>query len=139
MSDDESTQQIDLEALRESLDRKKAATNPESERETSRGVDPSTSFEDETVMTPPDPRNLRKSLRQIDSEGTAVTRIDPDARADIVINLQGDLPTLEPQLVAACAAPLSAIMMIAMTSAAMRCELRRKQARTYSSTAARNA
>ena len=37
----------------------------------------------------------------------AVTRIDPDARADIVINLQGDLPTLEPQLVAACAAPLS--------------------------------
>jgi 3-deoxy-manno-octulosonate cytidylyltransferase (CMP-KDO synthetase) len=37
----------------------------------------------------------------------AVNRIDPDARADIVINLQGDLPTLEPQLVAACAAPLS--------------------------------
>ena len=35
------------------------------------------------------------------------TRIDPDARADIVINLQGDLPTLEPQLVAACVAPLS--------------------------------
>ena len=36
----------------------------------------------------------------------AVTRIDPDARADIVVNLQGDLPTLEPHLVAACAAPL---------------------------------
>jgi 3-deoxy-manno-octulosonate cytidylyltransferase (CMP-KDO synthetase) len=36
----------------------------------------------------------------------AVTRVDPDARADIVVNLQGDLPTLEPHLVAACAAPL---------------------------------
>src|SRR4029079_12985950 len=37
----------------------------------------------------------------------AVTRIDPDARADIVVNLQGDLPTLEPHLVAACVGPLS--------------------------------
>ena len=36
----------------------------------------------------------------------AVTLVDPEARADIVVNLQGDLPTLEPHLVAACAAPL---------------------------------
>ncbi len=37
----------------------------------------------------------------------AVTRIDPDGRADIIVNLQGDLPTLEPHLVAACIGPLS--------------------------------
>ena len=36
----------------------------------------------------------------------AVTRVDPDAKADVVVNLQGDLPTLEPRLVAACVAPL---------------------------------
>ena len=36
----------------------------------------------------------------------AVTLVDPEARAEIVVNLQGDLPTLEPHLVAACAAPL---------------------------------
>lgn len=96
MSDDESTQQIDLEALRESLDRKKAATNPESERETSRGVDPSTSFEDETVMTPPDPRNLRKSLRQIDSEGTAVTRIDPAVMAKLRSSFTTDPSLVDP-------------------------------------------
>jgi 3-deoxy-manno-octulosonate cytidylyltransferase (CMP-KDO synthetase) len=38
----------------------------------------------------------------------AVSRIDPDADFDTVVNLQGDLPTLEPSLVAACLAPLSA-------------------------------
>jgi 3-deoxy-manno-octulosonate cytidylyltransferase (CMP-KDO synthetase) len=33
----------------------------------------------------------------------ALNKVDPDADAEIVINLQGDLPTLEPHLVRACA------------------------------------
>lgn len=32
----------------------------------------------------------------------AVTHVDPKARAEFVINLQGDLPTLEPRLVSDC-------------------------------------
>lgn len=36
----------------------------------------------------------------------AVNKIDPEADADFVINLQGDLPTLEPKLVEACLKPL---------------------------------
>jgi 3-deoxy-manno-octulosonate cytidylyltransferase (CMP-KDO synthetase) len=38
----------------------------------------------------------------------AVVAVDPQAACDIVINLQGDLPTLDPWLVTACAAPLYA-------------------------------
>ena len=37
----------------------------------------------------------------------ALARIDPDRRFDVVINLQGDLPTLDPAIVRAVAAPLS--------------------------------
>ena len=37
----------------------------------------------------------------------AVANIDPDGHADLVVNLQGDLPTLEPHLVRACLAPLA--------------------------------
>jgi len=37
----------------------------------------------------------------------ALSRIDPDGDHDTVVNLQGDLPTLEPQLVRACLAPLA--------------------------------
>ena len=36
----------------------------------------------------------------------ALSRVDPDGDAEIVVNLQGDLPTLEPRLVTACVAPL---------------------------------
>ncbi|MFA5949020.1 MAG: 3-deoxy-manno-octulosonate cytidylyltransferase [Hyphomicrobium sp.] len=36
----------------------------------------------------------------------ALNRVDPDAEVDVVVNLQGDLPTLEPHLVRACAAAL---------------------------------
>lgn len=36
----------------------------------------------------------------------ALTRLDPDSDVDRVVNLQGDLPTLEPALVQACLAPL---------------------------------
>jgi 3-deoxy-manno-octulosonate cytidylyltransferase (CMP-KDO synthetase) len=37
----------------------------------------------------------------------AVSRVDPDVDAELVVNLQGDLPTLEPQFVRACLEPLS--------------------------------
>jgi len=37
----------------------------------------------------------------------AVCKIDPDGRYDLVLNLQGDLPTLEPNLLLACVAPLA--------------------------------
>jgi 3-deoxy-manno-octulosonate cytidylyltransferase (CMP-KDO synthetase) len=37
----------------------------------------------------------------------ALCNIDPASKFDAVINLQGDLPTLEPRLIAACAAALS--------------------------------
>ena len=37
----------------------------------------------------------------------AVSIADPDRSASIVVNLQGDLPTLDPHLVAACIAPLA--------------------------------
>ncbi len=36
----------------------------------------------------------------------AVNRVDPDADCEFVVNLQGDLPTLEPHLVTACLSPL---------------------------------
>ncbi|MEZ5857194.1 MAG: 3-deoxy-manno-octulosonate cytidylyltransferase [Hyphomicrobiaceae bacterium] len=37
----------------------------------------------------------------------AVQKADPDGQAEIIVNLQGDLPTLEPHLVGACMAPLA--------------------------------
>jgi 3-deoxy-manno-octulosonate cytidylyltransferase (CMP-KDO synthetase) len=37
----------------------------------------------------------------------AVAHIDPEGQAEFVVNLQGDLPTLEPHLVRACLAPLA--------------------------------
>ena len=37
----------------------------------------------------------------------AVTKADPGRRAGIIVNLQGDLPTLDPDLVTRCLAPLS--------------------------------
>jgi 3-deoxy-manno-octulosonate cytidylyltransferase (CMP-KDO synthetase) len=37
----------------------------------------------------------------------AVECVDPEEQADLVVNLQGDLPTLEPRLVRACLAPLA--------------------------------
>ena len=36
----------------------------------------------------------------------AISRVDPDGDFDLIVNLQGDLPTLEPHLVQACLAPL---------------------------------
>lgn len=37
----------------------------------------------------------------------AVQRLDTDSRVEVVVNLQGDLPTLEPRLVRECLAPLA--------------------------------
>jgi 3-deoxy-manno-octulosonate cytidylyltransferase (CMP-KDO synthetase) len=36
----------------------------------------------------------------------AVVKVDPEADAEFVVNVQGDLPTLEPRLIADCLAPL---------------------------------
>ncbi len=36
----------------------------------------------------------------------AINKVDPDADAEFVVNVQGDLPTLEPRLIADCLAPL---------------------------------
>jgi len=38
----------------------------------------------------------------------AITTLDPGKRAEIIVNLQGDLPTLDPTLVTDCIAPLAA-------------------------------
>jgi 3-deoxy-manno-octulosonate cytidylyltransferase (CMP-KDO synthetase) len=54
----------------------------------------------EAVMTRPD--HISGSDRIFE----ALNRIDPDADADIIVNLQGDLPTLEPHLVTQCISPL---------------------------------
>jgi 3-deoxy-manno-octulosonate cytidylyltransferase (CMP-KDO synthetase) len=37
----------------------------------------------------------------------AVNKVDPGQNADVIINLQGDLPTLEPELIGACVEPLA--------------------------------
>ncbi|MGI9404181.1 MAG: 3-deoxy-manno-octulosonate cytidylyltransferase [Hyphomicrobium sp.] len=37
----------------------------------------------------------------------ALSRLDPDEYTEFVVNLQGDLPTLEPHLIRACLAPLA--------------------------------
>jgi 3-deoxy-manno-octulosonate cytidylyltransferase (CMP-KDO synthetase) len=36
----------------------------------------------------------------------AINKVDPEGDADFVVNVQGDLPTLEPRLITACLAPL---------------------------------
>ncbi|MGH1419951.1 MAG: 3-deoxy-manno-octulosonate cytidylyltransferase [Hyphomicrobiaceae bacterium] len=37
----------------------------------------------------------------------AINRVDPDVDYELIVNLQGDLPTLEPHLVTACLQPLN--------------------------------
>jgi 3-deoxy-manno-octulosonate cytidylyltransferase (CMP-KDO synthetase) len=55
----------------------------------------------EAIMTRPD--HASGSDRVFE----AVARVDPGERADLVVNLQGDLPTLEPRLIRACLDPLA--------------------------------
>jgi len=57
----------------------------------------------------------------------AVNRVDPDGDRDIVVNLQGDLPTLEPRLVRACLEPLATKGVHIATIA---CEIRQAAERT---------
>lgn len=54
----------------------------------------------EAVMTRDDHRSGSDRVAE------AINKVDPDGAAEIVVNLQGDLPTLEPHLVAACLHPL---------------------------------
>ena len=54
----------------------------------------------EAVMTRPD--HVSGSDRIFE----ALSRLDPDGDFELVVNMQGDLPTLEPKLVTACLAPL---------------------------------
>ncbi len=54
----------------------------------------------EAVMTRDDHQSGSDRIHE------AVTILDPDGKAEFVVNLQGDLPTLEPHLVTACLAPL---------------------------------
>ncbi len=55
----------------------------------------------ETVMTSPDHTNGSSRIE----EGARI--LDPHGKASIVVNVQGDLPTLEPRALAACLTPLA--------------------------------
>lgn len=54
----------------------------------------------EAVMTMPDHASGSDRIFE------AISKADPEGDTDVVINLQGDLPTLEPRLVKECLAPL---------------------------------
>ena len=54
----------------------------------------------EAVMTRPDHASGSDRIHE------ALQQVDPDRRVDTIINLQGDLPTLEPGLVRTCVAAL---------------------------------
>ncbi|MGH6735681.1 MAG: 3-deoxy-manno-octulosonate cytidylyltransferase [Methyloceanibacter sp.] len=54
----------------------------------------------EALMTRPDHASGSDRIYE------AVTQFDPDRSADTIVNLQGDLPTLDPSLVRACIAAL---------------------------------
>jgi len=55
----------------------------------------------EAVLTKPDHPSGSDRVYE------AVSRLDPEGDIEIVVNLQGDLPTLEPRLIEACLAPLA--------------------------------
>jgi 3-deoxy-manno-octulosonate cytidylyltransferase (CMP-KDO synthetase) len=55
----------------------------------------------EAVLTRPD------HASGTDRVFEAASRVDPDREADIIVNVQGDMPTLDPKLVLSCLAPLS--------------------------------
>jgi 3-deoxy-manno-octulosonate cytidylyltransferase (CMP-KDO synthetase) len=55
----------------------------------------------EAIMTRPD--HASGSDRVFE----AVNKVDPEGDQEFIVNLQGDLPTLEPRLVRACLAPLA--------------------------------
>ena len=53
------------------------------------------------VLTRPD------HVSGTDRIAEALTRLDPDRRHDVIVNLQGDLPTIEPEAVRASLGPLA--------------------------------
>jgi len=55
----------------------------------------------EAILTRPD------HASGSDRSYEAITKVDPNRDCGVIINLQGDLPTLEPALISACAAPLA--------------------------------
>jgi 3-deoxy-manno-octulosonate cytidylyltransferase (CMP-KDO synthetase) len=56
----------------------------------------------EALMTRPDHASGSDRIFE------ALNRVDPDVEVEIVVNLQGDLPTIDPALIRACAAVLDA-------------------------------
>jgi 3-deoxy-manno-octulosonate cytidylyltransferase (CMP-KDO synthetase) len=75
------------------------------------------------VVVATDSEDIRKVIRNAGGEAVmtradhasgsdrifeALNRVDPDGDVEIIVNLQGDLPTLEPRLVTECIAPLAA-------------------------------
>lgn len=54
----------------------------------------------EALMTRPDHASGSDRIFE------ALNRVDPDAEADVIVNVQGDLPTIDPELIRTCAAAL---------------------------------
>lgn len=75
----------------------------------------------EAVLTRPDHASGSDRVYE------AVGRLDPDGAIEIVVNLQGDLPTLEPRLVRECVAPLAAA---GPDIASLACEITEPEERT---------
>jgi len=55
----------------------------------------------EAVMTSPDHASGSDRIFE------AASLVDPDRRYDVILNVQGDLPTIDPQAIRACFAPLN--------------------------------
>lgn len=77
----------------------------------------------EAVMTRPD--HVSGSDRVFE----AISRVDPDCDVDMIVNVQGDLPTLEPRLIRECLKPLETKGVHIATVA---CEIKDEAERTAS-------
>jgi 3-deoxy-manno-octulosonate cytidylyltransferase (CMP-KDO synthetase) len=75
----------------------------------------------DAVMTRPDHPTGSDRIHE------AVTALDPGRQHGVIVNLQGDLPTLEPHLVTACIAPLADT---ATDIATLACEITHPDERT---------
>jgi 3-deoxy-manno-octulosonate cytidylyltransferase (CMP-KDO synthetase) len=75
----------------------------------------------EAVMTRPDHPSGSDRIFE------AISKVDPDRHYDQIVNMQGDLPTIDPRLVDACLAPLSND---AVDIATLACEIVRADEKT---------
>jgi 3-deoxy-manno-octulosonate cytidylyltransferase (CMP-KDO synthetase) len=75
----------------------------------------------EAVMTRPDHPSGSDRIFE------AISKVDPDRHYDQIVNMQGDLPTIDPRLVDACLAPLSND---AVDIATLACEIVRPDEKT---------